>query len=308
MIQSGTAARPGAGSRSLLANGDVLTSLRKMVKNNTGYDLKHWFIGSEGTLGVITRAVLRLHPQRAARHTALVALDGYDAAVNLLRRLSTRFGNDIGAFEIMWPDFYDFGVKLTGARSPFDGSHPLYALIEHASFDSSDDGERFAAGAYRRARRRRDPRCGDRAVRGRRACAMGDPRMHGRISCAARCDQLRCEPADQRDRRLCRALPRGARTNGGPETNRIFRPYRRFEPARHRGRPFDSRASIITRVYAFVYEMLGPLHGSVSAEHGIGLAQARVPADLALARRTRGDAAIKHALDPHGILNPGKLF
>ena len=84
-----------------------------MVKNNTGYDLKHWFIGSEGTLGVITRAVLRLHPPRAARHTALVALDGYDAAVNLLRRLSTRFGNDIGAFEIMWPDFYDFGVKLT---------------------------------------------------------------------------------------------------------------------------------------------------------------------------------------------------
>ncbi|HEX3381302.1 MAG TPA: FAD-binding oxidoreductase, partial [Paraburkholderia sp.] len=144
VIQSGTARDQVLGLEVVLANGDVLTSLGKMVKNNTGYDLKHWFIGSEGTLGVITRAVLRLHPRRAARHTALVALDDYDAAVSLLRRLATRFGNDIGAFEIMWPDFYDFGVKLTGARSTFDAAHPLYALIEHAGFDADDAGERFA--------------------------------------------------------------------------------------------------------------------------------------------------------------------
>jgi FAD/FMN-containing dehydrogenase len=145
VIQSGTARDQVLGLEVVLANGAVLSALGKMVKNNTGYDLKHWFIGSEGTLGVITRAVLRLHPQRAARHTALVALDHYDAAVNLLRRLATRFGNDIGAFEIMWPDFYDFGVALTGTRSPFAEAHPLYALIEHASFDAADDGERFAA-------------------------------------------------------------------------------------------------------------------------------------------------------------------
>jgi FAD/FMN-containing dehydrogenase len=76
VIQSGTARDQVLGLEVVLANGDVLTSLGKMVKNNTGYDLKHWFIGSEGTLGVITRAVLRLHPPRAARHTALVALEG----------------------------------------------------------------------------------------------------------------------------------------------------------------------------------------------------------------------------------------
>ncbi|HXZ10733.1 MAG TPA: FAD-binding oxidoreductase, partial [Paraburkholderia sp.] len=100
VIQSGTAREQVLGLEAVLANGAVLSSMSKMVKNNTGYDLKHLFIGSEGTLGIITRAVLRLHPQRASRHTALVALDGYDAAVSLLRRLSTRFGNDIGAFEI----------------------------------------------------------------------------------------------------------------------------------------------------------------------------------------------------------------
>ena len=87
VIQSGTAREQVLGIEVVLANGAVLSSMNKMVKNNTGYDLKHLFIGSEGTLGVITRAVLRLHPPRAARHTALVALDGYDAVVALLRTL-----------------------------------------------------------------------------------------------------------------------------------------------------------------------------------------------------------------------------
>jgi len=291
----------------VLANGDVLSSLGKMVKNNTGYDLKHWFIGSEGTLGVITRAVLRLHPQRAARHTALVALDGYDAAVNLLRRLSTRFGNDIGAFEIMWPDFYDFGVKLTGTRSPFDGAYPLYALIEHASFDSSDDGERFAealSGALEEGAIR------DAVI----AQSVADARALWAIrECTAefpvRLDAINFDVSlpisvigDFVER--CRA----ALDERWPGNESYF-----F------GHIGDSNLHVTVdghsipgvdhhAVYAFVYEMLGPLHGSVSAEHGIGLLKreflpiSRSPAELAAMR------AIKHALDPHGILNPGKLF
>ncbi|MDR6204439.1 FAD/FMN-containing dehydrogenase [Paraburkholderia graminis] len=307
VIQSGTARDQVLGLEVVLANGDVLSSLGKMVKNNTGYDLKHWFIGSEGTLGVITRAVLRLHPQRAARHTALVALDGYDAAVNLLRRLSTRFGNDIGAFEIMWPDFYDFGVKLTGTRSPFDGAYPLYALIEHASFDSSDDGERFAealTGALEEGAIR------DAVI----AQSVADARALWAIrECTAefpvRLDAINFDVSlpisvigDFVER--CRA----ALDERWPGNESYF-----F------GHIGDSNLHVTVdghsipgvdhhAVYAFVYEMLGPLHGSVSAEHGIGLLKreflpiSRSPAELAAMR------AIKHALDPHGILNSGKLF
>ncbi|WOD16148.1 FAD-binding oxidoreductase [Paraburkholderia kirstenboschensis] len=307
VIQSGTARDQVLGLEVVLANGDVLTSLGKMVKNNTGYDLKHWFIGSEGTLGIITRAVLRLHPQRAARHTALVALDGYDAAVNLLRRLSTRFGNDIGAFEIMWPDFYDFGVKLTGTRSPFDGSHPLYALIEHASFDASDTGERFSA-ALTEALEQGAIR--DAVI----AQSMADARTLWAIrECTAefpvRLDAINFDVSvpisvigDFVER--CRA----ALNERWPGNESYF-----F------GHIGDSNLHVTVdghsipgvdhhAVYAFVYEMLGPLHGSVSAEHGIGLLKreflpiSRSPAELAAM------AAIKHALDPHGILNPGKLF
>ncbi|WP_122156188.1 FAD-binding oxidoreductase [Paraburkholderia sp.] len=307
VIQSGTARDQVLGLEVVLANGAVLSALGKMVKNNTGYDLKHWFIGSEGTLGVITRAVLRLHPQRAARHSALVALDNYDAAVSLLRRLATRFGNDIGAFEIMWPDFYDFGVALTGARSPFAEAHPLYALIEHASFDAQDDGERFAAALAEAL----DTHVIRDAVI---AQSVADARALWAVrECTAefpvRLDPINFDvslPISEIGRFVERC--RAALDRQWPDNESYF-----F------GHIGDSNLHLTVdgrsipgvdhhAVYAFVYEMLGPLHGSVSAEHGIGLLKreflpiSRSPEELAAM------AAIKQALDPHGILNPGKLF
>ncbi len=292
----------------VLADGAVLSSMNKMVKNNTGYDLKHLFIGSEGTLGVITRAVLRLHPPRASRHTALVALDGYDAAVNLLRRLSARFGNEIGAFEIMWPDFFDFGVSLTAsARSPFAEAYPLYALIEHASFNADDDGERFAnvlsealeTGAVR-----------DAVI----AQSVADARALWIIrECTAefpsRLDPVNFDvslPIGDIGRFVdqCRA----ALNDRWPGNRSYF-----F------GHIGDSNLHLTVdghsvpgvehhAVYAFVYDMMEPLHASVSAEHGIGLLKreflpvSRSPEEIAAMK------AIKLALDPNGILNPGKLF
>ena len=307
VIQSGTARDQVLGLEVVLASGAVLSSLGKMVKNNTGYDLKHWFIGSEGTLGVITRAVLRLHPQRAARHTALVALDDYDSAVSLLRRLSTRFGNDIGAFEIMWPDFYDFGVALTGARSPFAEAHPLYALIEHASFDAADDGERFAAALTEAldAHAIRD------AVI---AQSMADARALWAVrECTAEFP-VKMDPIN-----FDVSLPigeiggfvdrcRAALDRQWPENQSYF-----F------GHIGDSNLHLTVdghsvpdvehhAVYAFVYEMLGPLHGSVSAEHGIGSLKREFLPISRSREELAAMAAIRQALDPHGILNPGKLF
>ena len=307
VIQSGTARDQVLGLEVVLANGAVLSALGKMVKNNTGYDLKHWFIGSEGTLGVITRAVLRLHPQRAARHTALVALNNYDAAVSLLRRLSTRFGNDIGAFEIMWPDFYDFGVALTGARSPFAEAHPLYALIEHASFDAADDGERFAAALAEAL----DTQVIRDAVI---AQSVADARALWAVrECTAEFP-VRLDPIN-----FDVSLPIG---EIGTFVERCRAALDRQWPGNESyffGHIGDSNLHLTVdgrslpgvdhhAVYAFVYEMLGPLHGSVSAEHGIGLLKreflpiSRSPEELAAM------AAIRQALDPHGILNPGKLF
>src|ERR1700678_1880481 len=95
VIQSGTARENVVGLEVVLADGTVLNSLGKMTKNNTGYDLKHWFIGSEGTLGVITRAVLKLRPKPLARHSALCALPNYGAMVDLLSRMGSSFGGEL---------------------------------------------------------------------------------------------------------------------------------------------------------------------------------------------------------------------
>ena len=307
VIQSGTARDQVLGLEVVLANGAVLSSLGKMVKNNTGYDLKHWFIGSEGTLGVITRAVLRLHPQRAARHTALVALDNYDAAVSLLRRLATRFGNDIGAFEIMWPDFYEFGVALAGTRSPFAEAHPLYALIEHASFDAEDDGERFAAALAEAldAHVIRDAVIAQsvadaRALWGVRECTAEFP---------VRLDPINFDvslPIGEIGRFVerCRAaLDRQWPGNASYFFGHIGDSNLHLTVDGRSVPDVDHHA-----VYAFVYEMLGPLHGSVSAEHGIGLLKREFLPISRSREELAAMAAIRQALDPHGILNPGKLF
>jgi FAD/FMN-containing dehydrogenase len=307
VIQSGTARDQVLGIEVVLANGTVLSSLNKMVKNNTGYDLKHWFIGSEGTLGVITRAVLKLQPQRASRHTALVALDGYEQAVSLLRRLSTRFGNDIGAFEIMWPDFYDFGVKLTGTRSPFADAHPLYALIEHGSFDADDDGSRFSSALM--------DALDEAAIRDAVvAQSVADARALWAIrECTAEFP-VRLDPIN-----FDVSLPIGAI---GVFVDQCRAALNREWPGNESyffGHIGDSNLHLTVdgysvpgvdhhAVYALVYEMLAPLRGSVSAEHGIGslkrefLSVSRSGEELAAMK------AIKDALDPYGILNPGKLF
>ncbi|WP_109481746.1 FAD-binding oxidoreductase [Paraburkholderia sp. C35] len=307
VIQSGTARDQVLGLEVVLASGAVLSSLNKMVKNNTGYDLKHWFIGSEGTLGVITRAVLKLQPQRAARHTALVALGDYEQAVSLLRRLSTRFGNDIGAFEIMWPDFFDFGVKLTGTRSPFADAHPLYALIEHASFDTDDDGSRFS-GVLTEALEQGAIR--DAVI----AQSVADTRALWAIrECTAEFP-VKLDPIN-----FDVSLPIG---EIGAFVDRCRAAIDRAWPGNasyYFGHIGDSNLHVTVDghsvpgvdhhdVYALVYDMLGPLRGSVSAEHGIGslkrefLPVSRSDEELAVMK------AIKHALDPNGILNPGKLF
>ena len=100
----------------VLPDGTVCTSLNKMLKNNAGYDLKQLFIGSEGTLGVITRIVLRLHPQPVCTMAALVAVADYDGARNLLKQARRGLGPLLSAFEAMWPDYWQLVTGRMGVR------------------------------------------------------------------------------------------------------------------------------------------------------------------------------------------------
>jgi len=84
------------------ADGSVLSSMNRMLKNNAGYDIKQIFIGSEGTLGIVTRAVLKLYPRPVTRNTALVALDGFDEVVTLLNATQRDLAGTLSAYEVMW--------------------------------------------------------------------------------------------------------------------------------------------------------------------------------------------------------------
>ncbi len=143
VIRYGMARAITLGLEAVLPDGRVVSSLNKMLKNNAGFDVKQLFIGSEGTLGVITRAVLMLKPLPASRNTALAALSGFDAVTTLLTRLRRELGATLSAFEMMQADYYR-GVTAPGWHTaPLSRDYPYYVLFECDGADPGRDDARF---------------------------------------------------------------------------------------------------------------------------------------------------------------------
>ena len=129
----GTRRRPG-----------IIPAHNALLKNNAGYDLKHLFIGSEGTLGVVTEVTLRLVPEKRSRQTALLALDTYADVVALLKTLQGSL-DGLAAFELMWPGYFQAAVAASGTANPFQAEYGYYVLVENESGDTSDGVERFTS-------------------------------------------------------------------------------------------------------------------------------------------------------------------
>jgi FAD/FMN-containing dehydrogenase len=293
------------GLEAVLADGTVLTMLNKMVKNNTGYDLRQLFIGAEGTLGVITRAVLRLRPLPRGRATALCALATYDEVVRLLKRAQRDLAG-LSAFEAMWQSYFSFNEKAEEV-SLFDSDHPFAVILETDGSDPDQDGDRFES-------------------------FLGDLLEQGLIA-----DALIAR--SEKDRRSFWAVREGlamdrllpslvnldvSMTIGsiGSFTETCASALAERFPGSHvsfYGHIGDSNLHIAVSVEgasesdlhdidAIVYRLVQAHGGSISAEHGIGtlkrdfLGFSRSPEELEVMRR------IKTALDPNGILNPGKVF
>src|SRR5262249_11507685 len=106
--------------------------------------LKQLFIGTEGTLGVVTRAVLRLRTAPASQNTAFLAVDSFEALPRLLRQVDRGLGGTLSAFEVLWSDFYDLVTSAPATNRPvLPAGHPYYVLVEALGSDPVDDGERF---------------------------------------------------------------------------------------------------------------------------------------------------------------------
>lgn len=132
------------GMEVVLADGTVLSSMNQMLKNNAGYDLKQLFIGSEGTLGIITRLVVKLSAKPTTVNSALVALNSFDSVKALIQKSQRDLGGTLSALEVMWKDYYRAVTNETnGHRPPMGGDYNYYIMMEAEGGDIESDKLRF---------------------------------------------------------------------------------------------------------------------------------------------------------------------
>ena len=297
------------GVEAVLADGTVVSSMNEMMKNNTGYDLKQLFIGSEGTLGIITRLVLRLYEAPKTRNTALAALSNFDQVTGLLKHVDRNLAGQMSSFEVMWDSWYSFITDEIG-NCPLDQGFPYYAIFESLGGDQVRDQQQFeamlesaveeglvedavVATSEKDARRLWEIRENVDPVLSR-SSFMYDVSLPIRHMA----DYVRHVEKDMKERLPgSQAMCLGHLADGNLHFLVLY----------------DADAAGGTEAAhatsdAVVYEPLAPLKGSVSAEHGIGLEK---KAHLHISRNTAEMEVMKRlkaVFDPKGILNPGKIF
>jgi FAD/FMN-containing dehydrogenase len=298
----------------VLADGRVWNGLRGLRKDNTGYDLKHLFIGAEGTLGVITAAVLKLFPAPRSQATALAAVGDVDAAVALLAALRAALGDRLTGFELMSA----FSLALSRKHHPqlpdaLPG-HRWYALVQVD--DASERGQAGDAledalghvveeGLVDDATLAQSQMQADALWALRENISEGQRREGPNIKHDISLP-VSAIPAFLRDagQQLARALP-GVRfvTFGHLGDGNLH--YNLSGPEGEPAEAFMRNLPVVNRI---VHDLVTAAGGSISAEHGIGqlkrdeLRRYKTPVELDLMR------AIKSALDPRGLLNPGKVL
>jgi FAD/FMN-containing dehydrogenase len=114
----------------VLADGTLISNLHNLVKDNSGYDLKQIFIGSEGTLGVITKATLKFYHEPKTQNVAFCGVDSLDELLNLLISCKKELGSDLSAFEVLWKSTYEFIICSTSIKAPLPTKYNYYVLIE----------------------------------------------------------------------------------------------------------------------------------------------------------------------------------
>ena len=124
----------------VLPDGKIISSLKKIIKDNSGYDLKQLFIGSEGTLGIVTKAVLKLIEAPSTRHSAILGTNNYENVINLLKTLEKGLGGILSAFELMWGSTYRTMIeKSTSLISPINQDHNYYVFVETLGSNKEKD-------------------------------------------------------------------------------------------------------------------------------------------------------------------------
>jgi D-lactate dehydrogenase (cytochrome) len=302
------------GIEAVLADGRLYRGLNSLKKDNTGYDLKDLLVGAEGTLGIITAATLKLFPKPEDYETALVNIAGPEHALVLFQLLRERIGGRLNAFEIIPAIGLDMQLRHRMLdRDPTAGPSPWYALIEVARMAGGTPGtlERAIEAAYEgglldtailaESLADRTRMWAFRERMSEVQSAEGASIKHDVSVPIAAIPQLIAEGSAAAERLVpgIRPVPFGHMGDGNIHFNFS-------QPVGVDGKAFMAQADDL--VHDAIYEIVLRLGGSISAEHGIGqlkadlLRQVKDPVALQMMR------AIKTALDPRNILNPGKML
>jgi FAD/FMN-containing dehydrogenase len=302
------------GLEAVLPNGEVWDGLKRLRKDNTGYDLKQLLIGAEGTLGVVTAAALKLSPVMVSRAVAMIGVDSPEAAIRLLVRAKDETGGAVEAFELMGRLGVDFALKnIAGTRDPLAEPHPWYVLAE---FSSGEPGSAEAAMERFLGQGLEDGLIRDAAI------AQTD--SQAKALWAIRENQSPAQKPEGATWKHDISVPVSRVAEFLAEataTMQAFAPGARIAAFGHVGdgnihydvlRPdggsdaeHSARRDAGSRM---VHDIVVRLGGSISAEHGLGsmkteeAARYKSPVELEALR------AIRHALDPKRIMNPRVLF
>jgi FAD/FMN-containing dehydrogenase len=306
VLRYGSAREQVLGLEVVLPDGRIWNGLRGLRKDNTGYDLKQLFLGAEGTLGIITAAVLRLFPRPSARVTAWGALDTPRAAVELLAALRARLGDRLSAFELVSRSCLEAVLAFsTDAQDPLAGVYPWYVLAEFA-----DSGE-------------------TRELHERVEAALADCAERGTLRDAAIAHSVEQARALWSIRE---SIPEAQFTNvkhdisvpvssipdfverAGERLRRRFGEVGLYcfghvgDGNLHYNVGSQALMGQRSEVSRIVYDAIDAFGGSISAEHGLGqlkreeIRRHKSPLELELMQ------VLKRALDPKGLMNPGKLL
>lgn len=311
VIRYGTARGLVLGLEVVLADGRVWNGLKTLRKNTAGYDLKQLFIGSEGTLGIITAVALKLFPKPEQSACALLAFDRAAAAVAILGRLRKKLGDQIDAFELVSARAFEFVERhIPGTNVPFDEPHSWYVLVEASGHQVAERLEKaltenLDAGAIHDAVIAKND--AETAALWRLRHSISEAQKRERTSVKhdvsvpiGKMEEflVRCE--DKLLAAVSDAEPVifGHVGDGNLHYNVMF--------------PRETTAADMAtkgeRVTQLIYDLVAEMNGSFSAEHGVGqlkrehLLAYGEPLEIELMR------TLKKALDPNNILNPGKVI
>ncbi len=300
----------------VLANSEIWHGLGGLRKDNTGYDMKHLFIGAEGTLGLITAAVLRLFPKPTASETAWLGIQSPDVAVKLLCHMKASMGDQISGFELMQRTIIDFVLEgIPGHEDPMDSSHPWYVLCEVTGQGEPDAlsepftnalGEAMELGlvddaviatsgaqAKRFWQMREDMADAQKAV--------GTSIKHDVSVPVSRIAEF----LERANAALLTAYPNARPCAFGHvgDGNMHYNP---MQPAVWTKSPtFRTERETINRM---VHDIVIELGGSISAEHGIGRLRLEENMRYKSSVELEMMRAVKTSLDPQNIMNPGKVI